>query len=128
MNRLASALAYAGTVTAATLAATLMSGYALAETPTIDKTPFVSMRSRADVRAEVLGARDQVSAAASEWTTQQNDPRPLMAGLSRAHVTAEYIAAREQVYATNAEDSGSNHFPQARVRTMGTTMAGGSVR
>jgi uncharacterized protein YgiM (DUF1202 family) len=128
MNRLASTLAYAGTVTAATLAATLMSGNALAETPTIDTTPFVSMRSRAEVRAEVLGAREQVTAAASEWATQQNGQQPLMSGLSRAQVTAEYIAAREQVRAMNAEDSGSNHFAQAPVRGMGTTIAGGSLR
>lgn len=128
MNRLASTLAYAGTVTAATLAATLMASSALAETPTIDTTPFVSTRSRAEVQAEVLGARAQVTAAGSEWAMQRNEQQPLMAGLTRAQVTAEYIAVREQVQAMNAEDSGANHFPQARARGTGTTIAGSSLR
>ena len=128
MNRLASTLAYAGTVTAATLAATLMSGIALAESPTIDTTPFVSTRSRGEVQAEVLRARDQVSAAASEWAMQQNEQQSLMAGLSRAQVIAEYIAARDQVHAMNAEDSGSSLFAQSRVHATGTTIAGGGAR
>ena len=128
MNRLASTLAYAGTVTAATLAATLMASSALAETPTIDTTPFVSSRSRAEVQAKVLGARSQVTAAGIEWAMQRNEQQPLMASLSRAQVTAEYIAAREQVHAMNAEDSGSNHFAQSRARSTGTTLAGSSLR
>jgi hypothetical protein len=128
MNRFASTFAYAGTVTAATLAAVLMSGNALAESPTIDTTPFISTLSRAEVRAEVLRARDQVSAAGTEWAMQQNERQPIMAGLSRAQVTAEYIAARDQVHAMNAEDSGSSHFAQSRVYPAGTTIAGSSLR
>jgi hypothetical protein len=124
MNRFASTLAYIGTVAAATLAASLISGAALAETPTIDTTPFVSMRSRAEVRAEVLHARGEVSAAGTEWALQQNGSQPLMAGLSRSQVTAEYIATREQVRAMNAEDSGSSQLAQARARITGTMVAG----
>jgi len=128
MTRFASMIAYAGTVTAATLAATLMSTSALAESPTIDTTPFVSTLSRAEVRAEVLRARNQVSAAGTEWAMQLNDQKPLMAGLSRAQVTAEYIAARDQVQALNSEDGGSSYFAQARVRPAGTMTAGGTAR
>jgi hypothetical protein len=123
MNRFASTLAYAATVAAATLAATLMSGNALAETPTIDTTPFISTRSRAEVQAEVLRARDQVSAAGTEWALQQNERRPLMAGLSRSQVTAEYVAARDQVRAMTAEDSGSSQLAHARVRSADTMIA-----
>jgi hypothetical protein len=124
MNRFASTLAYVGSVAAATLAAALMSGNALAETPTIDTTSFVSRRSRAEVQAEVLGARDQVSAAGTEWALQQNEGQPLMAGLSRSQVTAEYIAARDQVRAMNAEDSGSSQLALAPARFTGTMFAG----
>ena len=128
MNRIASALAYAGTVTAATLAATLMAGNALAETPTIDTTPFVSTLSRAQVQGEVLRSRGQVSAAGTEWAMQHNDQQPLIAGVTRAETTAAYIAAREQVRAINSEDGGSSYFAQARTRRPEAMMASMSAQ
>jgi len=120
MNRLASMIAYTGTVAAAALAAALTSTAALAESPTIDTTPFVSTLSRAEVRADLQRARGQVSAAGIEWDLQMNDRQPMMSGMSRAQVTAEYIAARDQVLALNSEDSGSRYFAQADGRTGGT--------
>ena len=128
MNRIASALAYAGTVTAATLAATLMAGNALAETPTIDTTPFVSTLSRAQVQAEVMRVRSQLSAGGKEWAMQYDDPQPLTTGVTRAETTAAYIAAREQVRAINSEDSGSSYFAQARARRPAAPMASMSVQ
>lgn len=132
MNRLASTLAFAGTVTAASVAAVLISGTALAETPTIDNTPFVSTLSRAQVRAELLSARNSVSANASEWAMQDNRQLPIARGqrvLSRADVTAEYIAARDEARALNSEDSGSSYLAQARsMRTPNTMVAGSGTR
>lgn len=130
MNRLASMIAYAGTVTAAALAATLASTAALAESPTIVTTPFVSTLSRAEVRADLQGARNQVSAAGIEWGLQMNHRQPMMSGLSRAQVTAEYIGVRDQVRAMNSEDSGSRYFAQAAGRngSTSTIFAGSAVR
>jgi hypothetical protein len=131
MNRIASTLAFAGTVVAASLAATVTPGEALAETPTIDTTPFVSTLSRAEVRAELLRGRQMVSAAGSEWAMQQNRHLPVASGLTRAQVTAEYIAAREEARALTSEDSGASYFAMARTRTPGTPgtlMAGSGTR
>jgi hypothetical protein len=128
MNRIASTLAFVGTVAAASMAAALMSGNALAETPTIDTTPFVSTLSRAEVRAEVLRARNAVSAAGSEWAMQQNMQLPVASTQTRAQVRAEYIAAREEARALTSEDSGSSYFALARTRTPGTMMAGNVAR
>ena len=123
MTRLAASLiAYSGAVIAATAATIAMSGVALAETPTIDTTPFVSTRTRDDVRAEVLRSRDQLSAAGSEWAMQQGEPLP-KSGYTRAQATAEYIAAREQVHAMNSEAGGSVQFAQVPVQPRDAMLA-----
>jgi hypothetical protein len=123
MNRLASTLAYAGSVAAATLAAGLMARPALAETPTIDTTPFVSTRTRAEVRAEVMAARPQISAAGGEYALQQVAPQPHATALTREQVKAEFMAARDQVRAMHAEDSGSALLAQSRPRAGSTLFA-----
>jgi len=128
MNRLASMIAYTGTITAAALAATLTSGIALAETPTIDTTPFVSTLSRDQVRAELQRSGGRQSAYAMEWDLQMNSRQPFVSGMSRAQVTAEYIAARDQVLAMHSEDSGALYLAQAAGRTGGTIFAGRTAR
>ena len=105
-HRIASALAFGCSVAAATLAATAMSSNAWADDITIDTTPFVSQRSRAEVRAEVLANRAKLSSAANEWIAQQSAPLPT-SGLTRAQAQADYIAAREEVMARNSEGGGS---------------------
>lgn len=105
-QRIASALAFAASVAAATLAATAMSSSARADDITIDTTPFVSQRSREEVRAEVLANRARLSSAGSEWVAQQSEPLP-SSGLTRAQARADYIAAREEVLARNSEGGGS---------------------
>jgi hypothetical protein len=121
-TRLSSTLAFGSTALAAVLAASLMAGSVRAETPTIDNTPFVSTRTRAEVQAEVLADRAKVSSAGIEWAMQQGAPR-VASGLTRQQVQAEYIAAREEVHAMNAEDSGST-VARAPSRQRGTAFAG----
>ncbi|MES3000021.1 MAG: hypothetical protein V4787_04960 [Pseudomonadota bacterium] len=130
MNRLASTLAFAGAVTAASLAAVLMSSTALAETPTIDTTKFTSTLSRAQVRTDLLSARNSVSANASEWAMQSNWQKPIVRSqrvLSRADVKAEYIASRDETRAINSEDGGSSYIAQARTFRTPNTMVAGST-
>lgn len=106
-HRNASLLAYAGSVAAATLAATLMSGKALAEGP-LDYPPstFVSTRSRADVRAEAMQDRSEMSSYATEWRLEQREPLP-PSGYTAAQARSGYIASRDEVQAMDGEDSGS---------------------
>ncbi len=123
-RRFVSAIASSSTVVAAFSA--LMTGSAIAEGPiaTPAATPFVSSRSRAEVQAEVMGNRDTLTAAASEWRMQANAPEQLMSGRTRAQATAEYIGARDRVHALNSEDSGSAYFAQAPVHPTDTMLAG----
>ncbi len=123
-RRFVSAIASSSTAVAAF--ATLMAGSAIAESPLagVDTTPFVSSRSRAEVQAEVMGHRDALTAAATEWNLQANVPKQLMSDRTRAQATAEYIGAREQVHALNSEDSGSAYFAQMPMHSGSTQVAG----
>ena len=127
---IASALAFSGTVAAATLAAglSLLPGPARADDITIDPTPFVSTRSRAEVRTEVLQNAARVRAGASEWALQQGEPLQLAGGLSRDQVRADYIAQREAVQAMNGEDSGSAALARTAQVPSGTRMAVNRMR
>ena len=62
-HRIASAITFTGTVAFATIAAAFLSSNAYADDPTIDTTVFVSTKSRAEVRAEVMSQRDQITAS-----------------------------------------------------------------
>jgi hypothetical protein len=114
-RRTFAAIAFSSSVAAATLAAIVMAGSALAETPTIDNTPFISTKTRAEVQAELFSHRDQLSSSASEWFLQQNEARNV-SGYTRQQARAEYIASREQVRAMNSEDGGSR-IAQTSVQT-----------
>lgn len=105
---------------AAFAVAAIVSGNAYAEGPIIiDDTPFVSTRTRAEVRAEVMGQSERLRVASSEWAMQMNQVPQPNGGYTRAQATAEYIAARDEVNALNAEDSGSSYFA-ALPRSMGS--------
>ena len=123
-RRLVSALASSSTVIAAF--ATLMAGSAIAEGPIAapDTTAFVSSRSRAEVQAEVMSNRATLTAAASEWRMQANEPQALMSGRTRSQATAEYIGSRDQVHALNSEDSGSAYLAHVPGRSGATQVAG----
>lgn len=117
MNR---KLAYALVVFAATAAA---AGQAFAETPTIDNTPFVSVKSRSDVQAELAAYK---AAGVNPWSTSYNPLKSFKSSTSRDQVVAEYVAARDQVAAVTGEDSGSAYLAQASARNapLADTLAG----
>lgn len=111
MNRhLASTLTVTTTAAAILAVAAIASGNAYADDITIDNTPFVGSRTRADVRAEVTGQSAGPSNSSSEWAMQMNQPARLDSGYTSDAAKAEYIAARDEVKALNAEDSGSSYF------------------
>lgn len=128
MNRkFASTLSIATTAAAILATAAIASGNAYAESPTIDTTPFVSTKSRAEVQAEVMGQAAQLREASNEWAMQQNEPtgRPNSAYTSKA-AQAEYIASRERVNALNGEDSGS-FLLSSRPQPVDTTIMAGTL-
>jgi hypothetical protein len=126
MNRkLASTLTITSTAAAIFAVAAIASGNAYADDITIDNTHFVSTKTRAEVRAEVMGQAEQLRIANSEWGMQSNHAAQPTSGYTRAQATAEYIAARSQVSAMTAEDSGSSYVAAApRSTGSGVIMAG----
>ena len=109
MNRhFASVLTITTTAAAVLAVAAIASGNAYADDITIDSTPFISTKTRAEVRAEVMG--QSLTSAASEWAMQLNQVPQFNGAYTREQATAEYIAARDEVNARNAEDSGSSYF------------------
>jgi len=129
MNRkFASILSITTTAAAVLAVAAIASGNACADDITIDTTPFVSTKTRAEVRAEVLGQSEALRTASSEWTMQMNDAPQPSSGYTRAQATAEYIAARREVSALNAEDSGSSYFAALPRGMDGTVLVAGPAR
>jgi predicted nucleic acid-binding protein len=128
MNRkLASTLSIASTAAAIFAAAAMASGSAYADDITIDTTPFVSTRTRAEVRAEVKGQAEQLRIASSEFGTHSQPAPTTASGYTRAQAKAEYITARDQVHALNAEDSGSSYLAaMQRGMNAGVVVAGQS--
>lgn len=121
MNRKLASILTIGTTAAAILAvAAIASGKAYADDITIDTAPFVSSRTRAEVRAE---AGQSSTSASSEWALQLNEARQPRSAYSREQSKAEYVAARNEVNARNAEDGGSMQFAVLR-RGMGVIKAG----
>lgn len=75
---------------------------------TIDTTPFVSTKTRAEVQAQLQQRGPNV------WSTQYNPLAQFRAERSRAEVVAEYLASRREVAALTAEDSGSAYLARSR--------------
>lgn len=124
MNRnLATALTFVSTGAAALALAAIASGNAYADDITIDPTPFVSTRTRAEVRSEVMGQGEALRMASSEWSTQMNSTMLPQSTVTRAQVTQEYIASRREVNALNGEDSGSSYLASLPRRGGGVIMA-----
>ena len=122
-RNLASALA----VAAAVLATTVASNKTYGDDITIDNTPFVSTKSRAEVQAELMNQRPQVRAAASEWLLQGNHAPRIQTTYTSEQAVAEYKVSRDLVRALNGEDSGSAYFIKSPVpygMNPGTTMGG----
>jgi hypothetical protein len=109
--RFAPALGYATIFAAVASASALIHGKAYAESPTIDTTPFVSTRTRAEVQAEVM-ASPRASLGYAEYSLQGNDMQGVASGYTRAEATAAYRASREESKALTGEDSGSAYLAQ----------------
>ncbi len=128
MNRnLRSSLVFTGTAAAA-LALAAMTSVAYADDITIDATPFISTKSRAEVRAEVIGKAEQIRMAHGEGAPEMNHASTSGSTLTRAQVRDEYMASRAQVSAFNGEDSGSAYLTAMQPRRAGNLMLAGSER
>lgn len=80
---------------------------ALADDITVDTTPFVSSRTRAEVQAE-LGQFQK--AGVNPWSIQYNPLKNFTSAKTRSQLQAEYMAQRDQVRALTGEDSGSAYL------------------
>ena len=105
------------------ITAAVFAGNALADDITIDNTPFVGGKTRAEVQADLSQFK---RAGTSPWSTQYNPLAKFQSVKSRADVVAEFAAARHEVAALNGEDSGSAYLAQYAGRRVnaGTTLAG----
>ena len=129
MNRhLASTLTVTSTVAAVFAVAAIATGNAYADDITIDNTPFVSTKSRAEVRAAVVGQSELLRDSSSEWAMQLNQAARPHSALTSAAAKAEYIAARREVNALNAEDSGSFYLATQPRRMNGSVIMAGQAR
>ena len=114
-RNVASVLAFAAVSISAVVAATLMAGSARADDITIDSKPFVSSRSRAEVRAELM--RNNTS----DWATQYELRR--QNGYRRGQTPTEYDEANRNSNVFNGEDSGSMYLGNMPLgHNRGTTM------
>lgn len=127
MNRiLASTLSITTTAAAILAVAAMASGNAYADDITIDTTPFVSTKTRAEVRAEVMGQAEALRLASSEWS--MNQAAQPQSAYTSAQAKADYIASRSEVHALTAEDSGSSYFASLPRRMSTGVILAGSAR
>ena len=98
---------------------------ARADDITVDNTPFNSVKTRAEVQAELTQFQ---KSGVNPWSIRYNQLAGFQSTKSRAQVQAEYVTERNQVAALTAEDSGSAYLTQvAATRQVGTTLAGTPV-
>ena len=129
MNRtLATALSLTTTAAAILAVAAMAAGPAYADDITVDNTPFVSTRTRAEVRSEVMGQSEALRTASSEWATQSGPAMNPDTGFTSAQAKAEYIAARSEVHAFTAEDSGSSYLARLPRPTSSGVIVAGEAR
>lgn len=113
-------LVYATTIAAAAVAAALVSTSAYAESPTIDNTPFVSSRTRAEVQAELKTP----FIGGDPWSSEYN-MFGRSSALSTEQVRGAYKMSREEANALNSEDSGSAYLAKLPLRVKATATMGG---
>ena|SRR5215208_1124961 len=127
MNRKLSSILTITTTAAAVFAvAAIASGNAYADDITIDNTHFVSSKTRAEVRAEVLA--QSLTSASGEWRKQLNDATPIKSAYTRQQARDEYIAARDEVNARNGEDGGSSYVAALPRSTGASAIMAGRAR
>ena len=91
------------------IAAAAVTSTASADDITIDTTPFVSSKTRAEVQAELRQFRE---AGVNPWTQDFDQLAQFRSDRTRAQVTSEFVAARDQVESMTGEDSGSVFLSQ----------------
>ncbi|MDP3858494.1 MAG: hypothetical protein Q8Q73_12120 [Stagnimonas sp.] len=132
-RNLASILALAGTAAISVTLAALAPSDAYADDISIDNATFTSSRSRAEIRAELLGQPAAWKMNAGELALQYNHLPPVRSVATREQVKAEYKASREYVNRLLGEDSGSSYFARSALARGGhagtsTTTMGGPSR
>lgn len=102
-------------------------GNAWADDITIDTTPFVSQKSRAEVQAEL---KEYQRAGINPWSTQYNPARHAKTLKSRADVVAEARAgvASGEIAAATGEDSGALLAQAGKAPARGTSLVAQSAR
>lgn len=116
----AASFAFATTVAAAAVAAALVSTSAYGETPTIDNTPFVSSKTRAEVIADLKTP----FIGGYPWSSSYN-MFSRSGTLTTEQVRGAYKMSREEVSALTAEDSGSAYLAGMPLKVKTTATMGG---
>ena len=93
---------------------------AFADDITIDTTPFVSTKSRAQVMQELAQYQQ---AGVNPHATSYNPLKYFRSTKSREQVAQEFAASREEVRAMTAEDSGSAWIAAHRAQPAGSQLA-----
>ena len=89
---------------------------------TVDRTPFTSTATRAEVQADLNAFKQS---RVNPWSNAYNPLVQFSSKRTRAEVVADYVGAREQVAAFNGEDSGSAYLASHDDgATVATTIAG----
>ncbi|HXE48270.1 MAG TPA: DUF4148 domain-containing protein [Ramlibacter sp.] len=93
---------------------------AFADDITIDPTPFVSTRARAEVQAELAQYKQE---GVNPWSISYNPLKYFHSEKSREQVQQEFVASRDAVKAMTGEDSGSAYLAAHRGQETGTSLA-----
>jgi hypothetical protein len=109
---------------AAALVLVAGAGSALADDITIDTTPFVASRTRAEVQAEL---QQYQRAGVNPWARDYNPLQSFHAGKTRAQVTAEFLSARDEVAAANSEAGAAAWHAARAPRATNPVLAGDPV-
>jgi hypothetical protein len=115
-------------LTAALAAVSIAPSITRADDITIDPTPFVSRRSRAEVIAELMRRSELRRIGSSEWSMQYNPVPRVQSTYTSEQARAEYRASRDFVSAMNGEDSGSAYFMKSGMPAGNANVMGAPAR
>jgi hypothetical protein len=96
---------------------------ARADDITIDNTSFQSVRTRADVQAELAAHKKN---GVNTYSISYNQLSKFKSDRTRDEVRAEYLADRAEVAALTSEDSGSAYLAQYAPVNRSNTLAANS--
>jgi len=101
-------------IASAFILAAAVTGNAFADDITVDHTPFLAHKSRAEVQAELAQFK---AAGVNPWSIRYNHLAGFASTKSRLEVASDYIANRDSVSALNGEDSGSAYLAKIAARS-----------